>query len=757
MKSDVFMKSLVGKTEDIFKAEKYRQIIKMLIFSTLVIFSVETLLMVLLELVLNIPEPIVWYIDGFLLVVLLFPLNYQFIVQPMLRQIDEHRRTNIELLKTNEILERFFEISDILVAYMDRDFNFIRVNTTYASYDEHTPDYYVGKNHFDLFPNEENQLFFKHVIETGKPLYIYERPFVYAANPERGTSYWDWSLLPIKNLAGEVDALILVLADRTAHKQAQMALVDSERRFRAVFNQTFQLIGLLDTSGNVIMANQTANDFSGIPFEEVRGKPFWEIPWWEQSEEQDAVLKAGIQRAVNGETVRDVVNVHSEDGTTAVMDLTIKPLLDEDGNPVLLISEARDITDRIRSEEALKRSEEELNRLYQVEIRAHDLADSLRKAALSISSSLNSGTVLDTLLDSIHEVVPFTSAHIELLEDEDHLFVRLARGEEVFPEEKRLAGRHLDIHELPIFAPILKEKKVMQCADTRDYKGSIYFPGKQYIGSWVSIPLLAGDQIIGLVILEHRDANFFTPELTDWATTLTNQAAIAIQNAWLFEQVRDGREHLQALSRRLVEVQESERLYIARELHDEAGQALASLMVGLKLLEREGGDHQAVVERSQELKQIVDLVLENLHRLAMDLRPASLDHLGLVAALRQYVETISDQHQLAIQFEVVGTIERLAPEMETAIYRIVQEALTNIVRHAQATRAGVLLERRKDSILAIVEDNGVGFDLKAVSGDHLGVVGLQERADMLGGTIHIESSAGKGSTIILEVPCPSES
>jgi len=756
MKSESYIKSLVGKTEDIFKTDKYRQIFKLLFFSTLVIFSVETLLMVLLELVLNIPEPIVWFIDGILLVVLLFPLNYQFIVQPMLHQIDEHRRTNIELLKSNEILERFFEISDILVAYMDRDFNFIRVNTTYGSYDDHTPEYYVGKNHFDLFPNEENEKFFKYVVESGKPLYIYERPFEYAANPERGTSYWDWSLLPIKNTAGEVDALILVLADRTAHKQAQMALADSERRFRAVFNQTFQLIGLLDTTGIVIGANQTAIDFSGIPLEEMKGKPFWEIPWWEQSDQPDEMLKNGIQRAVSGETIRDVYTVRNRNGTSAVMDLTIKPLLDEDGKPVLLICEARDITDRVRSEEALKHSEEELNRLYQVEIRAHDLAESLRKAALSISSSLNSSTVLDTLLDSIYEVVPFTSAHIELLEDEDHLFVRMVRGEENFPEDKRLQGRHLDIHELPIFAPILKEKKVMQCADTHDYKGSIYFPGKQFIGSWVSIPLLAGDQVIGLVILEHREPHFFSPDLTDWATTLTNQAAIAIQNAWLFEQVRDGREHLQALSRRLVEVQESERLYIARELHDEAGQALASLMVGLKLLEREGGDHQAVVERSQELKQIVDSVLENLHRLAMDLRPASLDHLGLVAALRQYVETISDQHQLAIQFEVVGTIERLTSEMETAIYRIVQEALTNIVRHAQATRAGVLLERRMDSILAIVEDNGVGFDPKLISGDHLGVVGLKERADMLGGTIQIESSAGKGSTIILEVPCPSE-
>jgi len=218
MKSGSYAKSLVEKTEELFKVDKHRQILRMLVFTTLVIFSVETLLMVLLELVLDIPEPIVWFIDGIILVVLLFPLNYKFIVQPILRQIEAHRQTNLELRKTNEILERFFEISDILVAYMDREFNFIRVNTTYAISDEHTPEYYIGKNHFDLFPNEENQQLFKQVVDTGKPLYIYERPFVYAANPERGVSYWDWSLLPIKNPTGEVEGLILVLADRTAHK-----------------------------------------------------------------------------------------------------------------------------------------------------------------------------------------------------------------------------------------------------------------------------------------------------------------------------------------------------------------------------------------------------------------------------------------------------------------------------------------------------------------------------------------------------------
>lgn len=125
----------------------------------------------------------------------------------------------------------------------------------------------------------------------------------------------------------------------------------------------------------------------------------------------------------------------------------------------------------------------------------------------------------------------------------------------------------------------------------------------------------------------------------------------------------------------------------------------------------------------------------------------------MVAALRQHAETISDQHRIAVQFETVGKIERLPGEVETAIYRIVQEALTNVVRHAHATRVDILLERRDECLVVIVEDNGVGFDPQIPKISQLGMLGMHESADMLGGEIISESSPGKGTTIHLEVPC----
>jgi PAS domain S-box-containing protein len=267
-------------------------------------------------------------------------------------------------------------------------------------------------------------------------------------------------------------------------------------------------------------------------------------------------------------------------------------------------------------------------------------------------------------------------------------------------------------------------------------------------------PLQTRFETIGaLEVISKKNGAFSRNDLRllSW---LAMPAVTAIENARLYEEVNNGRSRLQSLSHRLVEIQETERRRVARELHDEAGQTLASLMVGLRLLENEAGNPETIPARVAELKRTTDSVLENLHRLAMDLHPATLDHLGLVPALRQYVETFGRQHHLTLQFETVGFDDerRLPLEIETNLYRIVQEALANVTRHAQATHADVLLERRGQQIVVVVEDDGIGFEpeTKKLSG-RLGLVGMRERAEMMGGKLEIESTIGVGTTIYVEI------
>ena len=177
---------------------------------------------------------------------------------------------------------------------------------------------------------------------------------------------------------------------------------------------------------------------------------------------------------------------------------------------------------------------------------------------------------------------------------------------------------------------------------------------------------------------------------------------------------------------------------------------------GLRLLDREIAEGGDVSARVAELVERADAVIDGLHRLAADLRPASLDHLGLDAALRQYSRLAATEFGLEVRFKARGTTgERFPTEVETALYRVVQEALANVVRHAGATRVDVLAERRGDRVMVMVEDDGVGFEPETVGRrgvDCLGLLGLEERADALGGTLTVESAPGAGTTIVVEVP-----
>ena len=154
------------------------------------------------------------------------------------------------------------------------------------------------------------------------------------------------------------------------------------------------------------------------------------------------------------------------------------------------------------------------------------------------------------------------------------------------------------------------------------------------------------------------------------------------------------------------------------------------------------------------MKQTANAIQKNLHRLAVNLRPASLDHLGLVTTLQQFIQEFSRQYGITVEFDTVGIQEKRLPiEIETAFFRIIQESLTNVVLHAQASRVDVLLSLTEKHIGVIVEDNGIGFTpASTMTEEQLGLFGMRERVEMLGGTLTIESSIGKGTTIKAEVP-----
>jgi two-component system sensor histidine kinase UhpB len=208
----------------------------------------------------------------------------------------------------------------------------------------------------------------------------------------------------------------------------------------------------------------------------------------------------------------------------------------------------------------------------------------------------------------------------------------------------------------------------------------------------------------------------------------------------------------------VIKAQEEERKRIARELHDETSQSLTSLIIGIRMVQEVVP--KALPEMRDRLRLINDQAHETLnevHNMAIRLRPSVLDDLGLSAALRSYSKEFSENTGIAVNLQLLAMNQRLTPELETVLYRVVQEALTNVARHAGADECRVTIRRKETSILGIIEDNGGGFDpqLVMMSEEHgrgLGLHGMKERIELVGGSLEFESRPTEGTTIMIEVP-----
>jgi PAS domain S-box-containing protein len=211
------------------------------------------------------------------------------------------------------------------------------------------------------------------------------------------------------------------------------------------------------------------------------------------------------------------------------------------------------------------------------------------------------------------------------------------------------------------------------------------------------------------------------------------------------------------LQLRLVTLQEEERHRLSRELHDQMGQSLAALMLGLKSLENADPHEYSGGLRLHHLHELADQLAQQVHTVAMDLRPTALDDLGLQTALSNYLEEWSDRSNIQADFHSVGLNERLPTHIETTVYRIVQEALTNVHKHSNARNVSVIVEHRDRRVQTIIEDNGGGFDAEALirapfKDRRLGLLGMQERIALVGGSLNIESTPGFGTTLFVRIP-----
>lgn len=389
-------------------------------------------------------------------------------------------------------------------------------------------------------------------------------------------------------------------------------------------------------------------------------------------------------------------------------------------------------------------------RTAEVEARNQELAH-LNRLAETVSGSLDQQVLLSRTL---RELIAITNADVgNVLVPDDNDRLKLIASQP--PQLPHVCAEASQSPRCLCVLASSRQQILTSDPDTDDPEG----PVCQFAGlrSCIAIPLGTADHRSGVLFLGSNTREHFQRQDPSTLHAMGRQVGMALANARLFQQLQVRDQERAELLKAVMNAQEDERRRLAQELHDETSQALASLQIGLERLGSDQDVTQAVRVLAGELHDIAVGTLKEVHRLAVELRPSVLDDIGLEAAIRRFLRDCAERGSLVTDLATVGIDRlRLLPAAETAIYRIVQGALTNVVQHAHARHASVLIERRGAKLVVIVEDDGNGFDLGAVREGslegRLGLAGMEERVALLGGNLTIETEPGNGTTVFAEIP-----
>ena len=377
-------------------------------------------------------------------------------------------------------------------------------------------------------------------------------------------------------------------------------------------------------------------------------------------------------------------------------------------------------------------------RLYESSTRWLRQLESLNEIGNALASEVELGPLLDLVARRMQELVEGRIVLIALPDGEGGLAVAAAAG------GGDLVGMRLEAGSTKMGRILERGSSERVDAVVDDPEIDQRLARELGITSAIYLPLAVRGKPLGVVAVHDRlgGSAHFDEDDVRLAETLVARAAIAVD---LSERV--SRDAL----RRVVDAQELERARLARELHDETGQALTSILLGLKHLDDVIETDDARVATAA-LRELVVTTLQDVRRLAVELRPSALDDFGLVPAIERLAGTLAEQSELVVDLEARLGEQRLPAEAETALYRIVQEALTNVVKHASARRVSITLVRKQGFAVVVVEDDGLGFDPRTTRTGSLGFVGMRERVELVGGRLTVESAPGAGTTIAAEVP-----
>lgn len=623
----------------------------------------------------------------------------------VLRDITERRKAEIALALSEERYRSLIEVSPDGIAQVaaDPSCTILVVNQQVLAMLGYERDELIGQSAFDFIAPEDHARAGTGLAQVLSHGHIENAQYT-LVRKDGSRFLSELSGRVIADGGGVPRTVIAVLRDITERRKAEQERERLIAELDATFSSTTHGIVLYAPDGSIVRMNAAAEKVIGktavSPSLAMNERTYLFDPIWEDGQRVTNFDDLPAQRALRGEMGQEVVlgfkNVHN--GQVFWLSISAAPIRDADGRVLGAVLTALDITDRKQAEQRLRASEERFRRYFELGLIGMAIT-SKDKTFLEVNDELCKmlGYDRDELLGLSWEQI----THTDDLDADRSQYERVLAGE--------IDGYSLDKRYFRKDGTLIYVTISIKCVRRTDT--SVDY----------SIALLQD---------------------------ITERKQTEAERARLFNV-------LQRLSRQLLLAQENERRHVARELHDEIGQQLTGLSILLQTGEPPASETNR--ERFSQALEIVRVLITQVRNLSLDLRPQALDDMGLLPALYWQFERYTEQTGVVVQFEHLGVAgRRFAMEVETTAYRIIQEALTNVARHAGVKTATVNLWTEDNEQLCLtVSDNGRGFDAEKTN-SRGGLGGMQERAALIGGTVSIEAAFGAGTTVRAQLPLGEE-
>jgi len=506
------------------------------------------------------------------------------------------------------------------------------------------------------------------------------------------------------------------------------------RYFRSILDSMQDELLVIDRDYRIVDANAAFLRRIGREWKEVIGRRCYEVTFQHNQPCDGAEFRCPLQQVWESEEPVQAFHIHHDPkhDKTYYFNLVALPVYDEQGQVVQAIAVCHDVT-------AERRLEAKLAAIYAL--------------GRELVLSRDEAWIAQTVVNAAERVLEFQLCHLWLIDDSRKTLI--CRAYAPLKEPPAVSRLPLD-GEQGITVAVARSGEAIYLPDVR--QDARYVSGHLETCSELCVPLRIGERVIGVLNAESRKLDAFDKDDQRLFSALADEAALAIENARLFEVTRQQREKLRTLAAWLAEAEEAERRRLARELHDQVGQNLTALSINLNFVRAQAAEGLADVVRSRldDSLALIEQTVECIRRVMADLRPPVLDNHGVVAALRWYGSQIATRTGIAIIVQGEEPVPRLPSSVETALFRIAQEALTNVVKHAQATQVTITLEVNAATACLVIADNGIGFEItRLLSSDGhrgWGLLSMAERAEGVGGHCRIESNPGQGTRVVVEVP-----